>query len=193
MKYVALLRGVNVGGARTVEMRRLKAAFERAGMTDVRTYINSGNVIFSTDRAEASAAEAEQSEFPRADRESLTLALEACIVEEFGFEVDLLVFDAAEITAIADAIPPEWAMDDRQRCDVFYLWPDIDRPSVVDELGAKPGIDELRYAPGAVIRWVARENATKSGVLRIIGGPIAKQMTIRNCNTARKLAALVAE
>src|SRR5512135_3382152 len=122
MRYVALLRGVNVGGARTVEMRALKAAFEAAGMADVRTYINSGNVIFSTDDTAA------------ADRDSLTRLIETSIAERFGFPVDALVFRADEIAAITAAIPEEWANDDRQRCDVFYLWPDVDRPSIVDEL-----------------------------------------------------------
>jgi uncharacterized protein (DUF1697 family) len=184
MTYVALLRGINVGGNRTVDMRRLKAAFEGAGMAEVRTYINSGNVIFSALEAAGEAA---------ADREALTGRLGACIVEEFGFEVDLILRTAAEVATIAAAIPADWANDDTQRCDVFYLWPDVDRPNIVDELGARPGIDELRYVPGAVIRWVARENVTRSGVSRILGGPLIRRITIRNCNTARKLAALAAE
>ena len=50
MVYVALLRGVNVGGKNKMEMARLKATFEAAGMKDVTTYINSGNVIFSDNR-----------------------------------------------------------------------------------------------------------------------------------------------
>ncbi|MEA5076670.1 MAG: DUF1697 domain-containing protein, partial [Coriobacteriia bacterium] len=48
MRYLALLRGVNVGGANKVKMAELRRAFESAGMVDVRTYINSGNVVFST-------------------------------------------------------------------------------------------------------------------------------------------------
>jgi uncharacterized protein (DUF1697 family) len=178
MKYVALLRGINVGGNNTIDMRQLKGAFEAAGMADVRTYINSGNVIFSTDGA---------------DREAVGRALEACIVEKFGFEVDVLLRSVDEMSAIAAAIPEEWSNDDQQRCDVFYLWADVDKPSILDELGAKPGIDELRYVPGAVIRWVARENSTRSGVLRALTRPVFKRITIRNCNTARKLASLVAE
>lgn len=50
MVYVALLRGINVGGKNKVDMKQLMAAFEDAGMTSVRTYINSGNVIFSSNR-----------------------------------------------------------------------------------------------------------------------------------------------
>ncbi len=47
MVYVALLRGINVGGKNKVDMKMLKQTFENAGMTDVVTYINTGNIIFS--------------------------------------------------------------------------------------------------------------------------------------------------
>ena len=52
MRYVALLRGINVGGTNKLSMADLKTAFEDAGMTEVRTYVNSGNVIFSADVAD---------------------------------------------------------------------------------------------------------------------------------------------
>lgn len=48
MKYVALLRGINVGGNNKVEMARLKQLFEKLGFTDVRTFIALGNVLFTT-------------------------------------------------------------------------------------------------------------------------------------------------
>ncbi|NLL75142.1 MAG: DUF1697 domain-containing protein, partial [Erysipelothrix sp.] len=50
MKYVALLRGINVGGKNKVDMKELKALFIDLGYTEVQTYINSGNVIFDTNQ-----------------------------------------------------------------------------------------------------------------------------------------------
>lgn len=50
MTYVALLRGINVGGTNTVSMKELRDVFVEAGMTAAKTYINSGNVVFSTRR-----------------------------------------------------------------------------------------------------------------------------------------------
>jgi len=76
MIYVALLRGINVGGNRTVSMKTLKAVFEAAGMTDVRTYINSGNVVFSSKL--------------RSPKRIAPL-LGKAIAAEFGFAVDVLV------------------------------------------------------------------------------------------------------
>ena len=52
MRYVALLRGINVGGNNRVPMPELRACFEAAGYENVKTYINSGNVIFDSDEAD---------------------------------------------------------------------------------------------------------------------------------------------
>lgn len=176
MVYVALLRGVNVGGNNIVGMGELKAVFDAVGMTSVRTYINSGNVIFSSEER---------------DRDGLTRTLEIAIAAHFGFDVGVLVRNAEEIAMIARAIPAAWGNDEAQRCDVLFLWPDVDRASIVEEMFAKPDVDELRYVAGAVIWRRDRADATRSGILKLIGTPLYRRMTIRNSNTARKLPALM--
>jgi uncharacterized protein (DUF1697 family) len=176
MRYVALLRGVNVGGHNKVEMAVLKAVFESAGMESVTTYINSGNVIFTS--AEDDGAQ-------------LTTILEVAIAARFGFPVDLLLLDAGRATAIATAIPDTWTNDDFQRCDVLYLWREVDEPAIVDRLGLDPDIEDVLYTPGAAIRRVDRANATKSKLTKFLGTPLYKRMTIRNCNTARRLRELL--
>jgi uncharacterized protein (DUF1697 family) len=79
------------------------------------------------------------------------------------------------------------------RCDVLYLWEDVDRPSVLDGLDFKPEIEQVLYTPGAVIWRIDRKDVTRSRLSKIIGTPLYKRVTIRNCNTARKLAELVQE
>jgi uncharacterized protein (DUF1697 family) len=176
MVYVALLRGINVGGANKVGMKELKALFEEAGMSSVRTYINTGNVIFST---------------PIRAKARLTKLLEASIADHFGFEVRVLVRDVKGMRAVVDAMPARWKNDQTMKCDVIYLWKEADRKSVLDELEIKPDIEDVVYVPGAVIWRVDRKNATKSGLMKLVGTPLYQQMTIRNCNTARKLLALM--
>ncbi len=176
MVYVALLRGVNVGGNNPVKMVELKAAFEAAGMDSVRTYINSGNVIFSSERR---------------DRLELVAILERGISERIGLAVGVLIRDVAEMAAIVDAIPAGWSNDANQRCDVLFLWSDADRPSVVDELRPKPEIDDVVYIPGAVIWRVDRHDVSRSGLPKLIGTPLYRRLTSRNCNTTRKLLALM--
>jgi uncharacterized protein (DUF1697 family) len=178
MKYVALLRGINVGGSNKVDMRELRAALEAVGMASVVTYINSGNVIFSTDID---------------DRPRLTAILEHSIRERFGFPVDVLLLDSDQMRSIVNTIPAGWTNDESMKCDVLFLWADVDRPSILEQIVLKPEIEDVLYVPGAVIRRIDRQNATKSGLTRLVGTPLYKKMTIRNCNTARRLLEFIEE
>lgn len=88
--HVALLRGINVGGKNSLPMRELVAMFESAGASDVRTYIQSGNVIFSASPAMA---------------RGVPDAVAAAIFERFGFRAAVVTRSAAELRAIAEANP----------------------------------------------------------------------------------------
>ena len=176
MIYVALLRGINVGGKNKVDMKQLKAAFEEVGMTSVRTYINSGNVIFSsTSRS----------------RSRLTEVLEDAIARTFGFKVGVLVRDLKNMRAVVKAVPRTWVNDTTMKCDVMFLWDDVARASVVKELLIKPEIEDLKYVAGALIWRVDRNGVTRSGQMKLVRTPLYKRMTIRNCNTTRKILELM--
>ena len=175
MKYVILLRGINVGGNNKVSMKELKVSLEKAGFTDVLTYINSGNVIAS-------------SNLPTIEVNGL---VEDTVKQTFGFDVYALTIPSAEFQVIAGALPDGWANDTEMRCDCLFLWRDIDTPTVLNSLTAKPDIDRVKYVQGAVIWSVDRKNVTRSGLVKIIGTPLYKKVTIRNCNTVRKLASLL--
>jgi uncharacterized protein (DUF1697 family) len=173
MVFVALLRGINVGGKNRVEMPKLREAFGKLGFEDVRTYINSGNVIFRHDEA------------PRAE------AVEKALRTEFGFAIKVTLRDRANIEAIADALPDDWVNDDTMKCDVMFLWDHLDSRQTLDEVTVKPDIDEVKSVEGALIWRVDRPVLTRSGLMRVAGSELYKSMTIRNCNTVRKLAALM--
>lgn len=177
MTYVALLRGINVGGQRKVEMARLKATFEEAGSSNVRTYINSGNVIFDDDR----------------DIAELAPALEQAIEEEFGFHVKVLLRSQEAIASVVAAIPDTWVNDRTERTDVWFLWEEVDSPDVIDELTIKEGIDEVFYVDGAVVWRADGAQLTRSGRGRVIGTSLYKHLTSRNVNTLRKIHQLMAE
>ena len=177
MIYVALLRGINVGGKNKVDMRTLKGVFEDAGMTSVTTYINSGNVVFSS-RAHSST--------------KLAARLEGAIAERFGFAIKVLVRSRDEMRAIVGTIDPDWVNDPKtMKCDVMFLWEDVDTPAVVDDLTIKPSVDQVRYVAGAIIWKVDSDKVTRSGMMKLAGSALYKRMTIRNCNTARKLLELM--
>lgn len=120
--YAALLRGINVGGNRKVPMAELRGLLSGLGWSDVRTYLQSGNAVFSTDEPDPG---------PR---------LEQAIAEHFGFEVRCLVRTAAELREVAAACPlPAAELDPAKLLVLFYE----ETPGP----GHFTSVDPERYAP----------------------------------------------
>jgi uncharacterized protein (DUF1697 family) len=174
-RYVALLRGINVGGNAKVEMPRLKAVFEKLGAKDVKTYINSGNVIFTDSRS----------------RKQLEPLIEAAIAKEFGLNVRVVVRNSSNIAKLCKEIPADWTNDAEQKTDVIFLWEEADNPGVLQEIKVNPEVDNLIYIPGAVIWNFDRVNYRASKMHNFIGTRVYKLMTARNINTVRKLNELL--
>ena len=172
MKYIALLRGINVGTSVRVEMKRLRSLFESLGFLNVATYINSGNVIFESDLPKKSALS----------------MIQAAILNEFGVEIPVIVKTQKEMAAIASAIPDEWRNDTEQKTDVAYLFDDIDSPEIIEKLPVKREFIDIRYVKGAIFWNVSRENYNRSHLNKIISHKLYRLMTVRNVNTARFLA-----
>lgn len=172
---MALLRGINVGGKNKVAMARLQTSFETLGLKDVSTYINSGNILFSSDTSVT----------------TLTDRIEAVIEKDFGFKIHVVLRDQENILHLAKAIPKTWMNGSDSKTDVLFLWEEYDRKEILGELTIKPGIDHVQYLPGAIVWHVDRANINKSGLLKIVGTPLYKRVTIRNINTVRKLAELL--
>ncbi len=178
MTYVALLRGINVGGKNKVEMSRLKSTFEGVGLTDVRTFINSGNVMFTNRRRKPA---------------SLKPLIERAIADEFGFPVEVVLRDLDQMVSVVEATPASWTDDSTMRCYVMFLWEKVDDPSVLDRLTIKKDLDDMKYLPGVIIWRVDRDVLTRSGMMKLTSDALYKSMTIRSINTVRKLVELMAE
>lgn len=176
MVYVALLRGINVGGKNKVDMKILKQTFEKAGMIDVVTYINTGNIIFSNHSL---------------SKEELSDTLAEAIYTDFGLQIKVLVRHIDEVRRIMEAVPAAWKNDKTMKSDVMFLWEEVDDASILENLVIKPDIDTVTYVPGAVLWSVDKQHVTKSGMARIVGTKAYKQMTVRNVNTARKIYELM--
>ncbi len=177
LRYVALLRGINVGKGPRVPMKTLQALLEGLGLGSVVTYLNSGNVVFD------SALSASD----------LTRLIEDELERTFGEKIPALVKTSAEVIAIAESIPSEWGSNDREQTYVAYLFSDVDKPGLVSELPVKRQFMSIFYAPGAIVWNIKREDYNRSQITKIVGHSSYARMTTRNVNTARKLAALCAE
>lgn len=176
MIYVALLRGINVGGNNKINMKQLKVAFEDAGMTQVTTYIQSGNIIFASE------------ESPHTE---LAIRLERAIQQDFALEIPVMVRSLPEIAAVIHALPEEWTNDDNMKSDVFFLWDEIDDSSVLEQLPLKPDMGTVHYISGAVLVSVPRENVARSGMNKLVGSKLYRYMTVRNVNTTRQIFRLM--
>lgn len=175
MTYVALLRGINVGGNSKVEMPKLKLAFEALGFDNVSTYINSGNVIFQDNRSDT----------------KLVPLIEKTIAADFGLPVRVVLRDLATIQKLCKEIPASWTNDKQQKTDVLFLWDEIDSPDILNKISIKPDIEKVRYIAGALVWNVGRENVTRGSSVKLIQTDFYKHMTIRNVNTVRKLHELM--
>jgi uncharacterized protein (DUF1697 family) len=171
MRYIALLRGINVGGAHKVEMKKLRELFLSLGYTDVSTYINSGNVFFEA-----------TGKVPLL-RKKISDAIEST----FGFPVPTLVKSRRDMQNIANAVPQMWGNDADQKTDVAYLFPEIDTPKTIDDLPLNRDIVAVRYVPGALFWNVVRKSLGKSRLNKVAAHPLYRLMTVRNVNTCRYL------
>ncbi len=168
-KYVALLRGINVGGNNKVEMKELKKVFESLGFLNVFTYINSGNVIFEASKG--------------VDVKSV----EKRMLEAFGFEIKSVVIDAATFLKVATSLPLEWENNLEQKTDILFLCDGFNNKKSIDLIKVTE-VDTLQYSNGTIVWNVKREDYKKSGMNKFIGTVVYKNMTARNINTVRKLA-----
>jgi uncharacterized protein (DUF1697 family) len=176
--YAALLRSVNVGGNNPIAMAKLKATFERLGFAGVRTFIASGNVIFRTGET---------------DEARLVRKIEAAIEADFRVKIKVLLRDVRAMGKLVRTISPAWVNDKQMRCDVMFLWKEIDSRSVLKELPINPALEDVKYVPGAVLWRIDRDKVTRSRMSRIIGTKLYQQITVRNLNTVRKLYARMLE
>jgi uncharacterized protein (DUF1697 family) len=165
--YVALLRAVNVGGTGKLPMIELKAMCEVAGFEAVRTYIASGNVVFSSKLGE----------------KAVKREIEQRLQDYAGKPVDVLVRSAAEMAAVLAANP--FAEAPGNRTVAIFL----DAPPPATALNDVSGIKDERLALGRREIYVHYSDGMADSRLKI---PAAKSGTARNMNTIAKLADMAA-
>lgn len=176
--FIALLRGINVGGNSKVAMSDLRVCFEEQGFTAVSTYINSGNVLFTSREKEIVA---------------LVQQCETAIEKKFGFPVVVTVLAAGDLKAAFAKVPTWWASGDPKqfRSEVLFVIPPTTAQEVLTEIEKKATTVDKFFVYGQVIFWtLPRVSYNKSIVPKIIGTPIYRRITIRSSTTAKKLLQL---
>jgi uncharacterized protein (DUF1697 family) len=176
MKYVALLRGINVGGKNLIKMAELKTAVEKAGFTGVSTFIQSGNVLFESEIKE-----------PGKVLKNLAEALQA----DFGYRDRIIIRTQAQLKKTLVEVPPEWLTRSDIRCYLGFIAEPVSARDIVPQIELKEGIDFLKAGEGVLYMTTLASGLTKSKFTKMIGKSFYKDISIRNYNTARKLLGIL--
>ncbi len=172
--FVALLRGVNVGGNNMISMKSLKESFETTGFSNVSTYINSGNVIFQSKEDDA---------------RKLERKIEQVLSSEYQLDSKVVVRSLAEMEKLVKVLPQSGDSD--WRYNVIFLRHTIDSEKILAELPVNSDIEQIVYHPGALL-WSAQvSELTRTNMAKLSSRKIFQDMTVRNLNTTKKLYELM--
>jgi uncharacterized protein (DUF1697 family) len=168
-RLVALLRGINLGSKRRVPMADLRELFGELGYEDVRTVLQSGNVVFTGAKAKA--------------RETL----EAGLNDRYGFKVDVVLRTMKELHAVVDAEPFGEEATNLTRYFVVFL-PSKPNDKALQALAEKDFAPDKFEAGGRELYAWCPEGVQNSVLMRALGKPgLAETATVRNMSTVKKL------
>ena len=179
MEYVALLRGINVGGNNKVVMSELRAQIAAAGFGHVRTYINSGNLLF----------EAED----QASHEDIAQAVEDILARHYDFPIRLALLTAQDYLAQLDELPDWWHGEVARRDALFYTR-GLDRHHVRERIEAMELGDEAVHFGEHAVFWgkFDEKSFLKTAYhKRLLREDFYRQVTIRSGSTVEKIAAML--
>ena len=185
MEYVALLRGINVGGNNKVVMSELREQIEAAGFGHVRTYINSGNLLF----------EAETEAGGDAPREDVAQRVEDLLASRYDFPIRLALLTAQDYLAQLDELPDWWHGEVARRDALFYTR-GLDRDLVRERIEAMELGDEAVHFGEHAVFWgkFDEKSFLKTAYhKRLLREDFYRQVTIRSGSTVEKIAAMVSQ
>jgi uncharacterized protein (DUF1697 family) len=174
--FVALLRGVNVGGNNMISMRALKESFENLGFEQVSTYINSGNIIFKTKEHDA---------------RKLEKKIEQMLSSDYELDSKVVVRSLPEMEKLVKSLPGNWSEDSLWKRNVIFLRHTIDSEDILAEMPLKPDIEEVLYRPGTLLWSAQATQLRQTSMVKLSTRKIFQDMTVRNLNTTRKLHELM--
>lgn len=176
-KYIALLRGINVGGNNKIAMSELKKAFEISGFENVTTYINSGNVIFSSSIT---------------NEDELRQKCEELIKIHFALKIIVAIISAQSLIDALNNAPEWWDKDIESKHNAIFVIKPYTASQLVQEVGdIKPQYEQTAFL-GQVIFWSAPITTfSHTRWSKVVSTSSSNYVTIRNANTAKKLMQLV--
>ncbi len=176
--YVAFLRGINVGGNSLIKMDALRAALADSGLEAVTTYIQSGNVLFESQST---------------DEHALGKQVEDCIKKHFKLDVAVAVFNHGEWQHIISNAPTWWGKNADWKHNIFVVVTPLSAKDIAQDIGKlKPEFEKLQIGNRVLYQSIAWKGIGRGATgSKLASNKVYKQISIRNYNTATKLASLL--
>lgn len=177
-RYIALLRGINISGKNKISMSELKKGFIELDFEEVATYLNSGNVIFSSAENDTSV---------------LSNQIKSMIQDRFGLDIPVLIILQEELKELLKNAPDWWGDDNKEIYDnLIFIMPPLSYEEFYDAVGDPKEEYEKVHPCKNVIFWsFSRKDYQKTHWWsKTASANISDRITIRTANTVRKIAVL---
>lgn len=171
--YIALLRGINVGGKNRIKMADLTVCFMKMGFDQVTTYIQSGNVLFLSEEN---------------DKDKLTSLIEKTLSDTFDYQSKIVLLSDLQLEEVIETAPPSFGKDtDTYKFDVLFIKPPLTSQQAIDRIQLKEGVDQVAEGKHVVYMSRPKAQASQSSLIKLSANPVYQQITVRNWNTTTKL------
>lgn len=177
-RYVALLRGINISGKNKVPMAELKKGFEKLEFEEVKTYLNSGNVIFSSRED---------------DTKKFTNQIERMIKNQFDLDIPVFVIAKGDLEDILCNAPDWWGNKDKEIYDnLIFIMPPATFMDVFKEIGEpKEDLEKIQDYKEVIFWSFSRKDYQKTNWWsKTASVSISSKLTIRTANTVRKIVGM---
>jgi len=179
LRFLALLRGINVGGKNIISKEELRQLFEGLGFESVRTYIQSGNVLFKRDEKSS---------------KKLARVIEEELSKRFSYDARAVVLSNNQYKSAVESASGDWGNNEKQKHNALFLLGDNTPKNISKELPLqKPGIETIKLGKNVIFWSVSKESLTKTSYMKLAKLPVYQEVTIRNPNTVFKLLQLFDE
>ena len=177
MRYILLLRGINVGGKNKVSMSNFKELLKNSGFKNVTSYINSGNLFFDSDE----------------DQESCVSNIRYLLETNYDFSIPFALLTKEDYLKEREKLP-DWWNEDLTRRDILFFSSDLDKTSVLDFLDKTVFYNEIVYVGKCAVFWGKyneSEYLKTSYHKKLMKQDFYKKITIRNGNTFERIAEIL--
>ena len=177
MRYILLLRGINVGGKNKVSMSNFKELLKNSGFKNVISYINSGNLFFDSEE----------------DQESCVSNIRYLLETNYDFSIPFALLTKEEYLKEREKLP-DWWNEDLTRRDILFFSSDLDKTSVLDFLDKTVFYNEIVYVGKCAVFWGKyneSEYLKTSYHKKLMKQDFYKKITIRNGNTFERIAEIL--